>query len=381
MKNTLSIKLLYIFISSFLLFSLKTRAEVYYGLDHVEVIGTAVNDSTNILARLPDSLRSRLRPALWNLGKNTAGMALRFSTDASTISAKWTSSQKTSMNHMCPTGIRGLDLYALMPNNTWAFVGSARPNLSNAASASTFVSGLPKKMREYMLFLPLYDGIDEIQIGVNSGASFTKPHTELPDRNEPIVMYGTSILQGGCATRPGMAHTNILQRTLNREIINLGFSGNGHLDLEIAHFMAEIPAAMYVIDVLPNNTVKTLNQKLLPFYNILRKARPDTPILLVESPYYPRCSVDASYRAAIASTNKCLKGIYDSLKAAGDKNVYYFYGEDILDPECEGSIDGVHFTDIGFANFADNLAPVIQGILDGHPYDENDPTQIFLRLN
>ena len=67
--------------------------------------------------------------------------------------------------------------------------------------------------------------------------------------------------------------------------------------------------------------------------------------------------------------------------AAGDKNIYYFYGEDILDPECEGSIDGVHFTDIGFANFADNLAPVIQGILDGQPFDENDPTQIILRLN
>lgn len=356
------------------------RAEVYYGLDRVEVIGTAVNDSTSGLSRLPDSLKSRLRPALWKLGRNTAGIALRFSTDASTISAKWTSSQKIAMNHMCPTGTRGLDLYTLMPDNTWAFVGSARPNLSNATSTSTFVSNLPKKMREYMLFLSLYDGIDDIMIGVNTGATFTKPAVKLPKTGKPIVMYGTSILQGGCATRPGMAHTNILQRTLNYEVINLGFSGNGHLDPEIAEFMAGIPAGIYVIDVLPNNTVKSLNNKFLPFYNILRQAHPDTPILLVESPFYPRCAVDSSYRAAITATNARLKEIYSALKAGGDEHVYYFYGEDILDPEREGSIDGVHFTDIGFINFADNLTPVISAILEGLQYDENDPTQLFLRV-
>lgn len=358
-----------------------TKADVYYGLDHVEVIGSAVNDSTEYLSRLPDSLQSRLRHDLWKLGRNTAGMALRFSTDASTISAKWTSSQKTAMNHMCPTGIRGLDLYTLMPDNSWAFVGSARPSLSNATSTSTFVSNLPKKRREYMLFLSLYDGIDDIKIGVNPGASLSKPNVRLPMTDAPIVMYGTSIMQGGCATRPGMAHTNILQRMLNREVMNLGFSGNGHLDPEIAMYMAQIPAALYVIDVLPNNTVKSLDQKFMSFYNILRNARPDTPILLVESPYYPRCVVDPSYKSAIAATNARLKEFFTSLKADGDQHVYYFYGEDILDPEREGSIDGVHFTDIGFTCFAENLAPVISAILEGRMSDENDPTQIFLRMD
>lgn len=357
-----------------------SSAEVFYGLDHVEITGTAVSDNTGILSRLPDSLKSQVRTELWKLGRNTAGMALRFSTDATTISAKWTSSYKTAMNHMCPTGVRGLDLYTLQSDNTWAFVGSARPNLTDATSKSTFVSGLPKKMREYMLFLPLYDGIEDIQIGVESGAKFSKPIVDLPNKEGPIVMYGTSILQGGCATRPGMAHSNIIQRILNREVINLGFSGNGHLDLEIAKYMAQIPAALYIIDVLPNNTIKSLNQKFLPFYNILREENPDTPILLIESPYYPRCIIDPSYKASITKTNAKLKELYNILKASGDKNVYYFYGEDILDPEREGSIDGVHFTDVGFTCFADNLVPVLRSILDEQQKDDKNPTRIFLDL-
>lgn len=339
-----------------------TRAQIYHDMRDYTVYGTLAPDAAKSYSRLPDSLASQVKESLWNMGQNSAGLSIRFATDATDIYAKWCSLNQTKMNHMNPVGIRGLDLYTLNPDGTWTFLGSAIPS-SKEENKATIVKGMGKKMREYMLFLPLYDGIHDLQIGVNKGASIKETETPIIRRDKPIIMYGTSILQGGCASRPGMAHTNILQRMLNREVVNLGFSGNGHLDPEIARLMAQKEAGVYVIDVLPNNTIKSLGLKLEPFYRILRDTHPHTPILLVESPMYPRTKIDASYRSGIVSLNKALRDFYNRMQAEGDRNIHYFDSQGILDPECEGSIDGIHFTDIGFQHFAERLCPVLKSLL------------------
>lgn len=338
------------------------NAQIYHDMRDFTVYGTLAPDAAKRYSRLPDSLSTQVKESLWNLGQNSAGLSIRFATDASDIYAKWNSLNQTKMNHMNPVGIRGLDLYTLNPDGTWAFVGSAIPS-SKEENKATIVKGMGRKMREYMLFLPLYDGIYDLKIGVNKGAVLKKSESSVIRRDKPVVMYGTSILQGGCASRPGMAHTNILQRMLNREVVNLGFSGNGHLEPEIARLMASKDAGVYVIDVLPNNTVKSLTANLEPFYHILRNAHPDTPILLVESPMYPRTKIDASYRNSIKSLNSALRDFYDRMKAGGDKHIHYFESKDILDPESEGSIDGIHFTDIGFKHFAEQLCPTLRTLL------------------
>ncbi len=347
----------------FLLGFIGVKAQIYHDMRGYTVYGTLAPDAAKSYSRLPDSLATQVKESLWNLGQNSAGLSIRFATDATDIYAKWCSLNQTKMNHMNPVGIRGLDLYALNPDGTWAFVGSAIPS-SGEENKATIVKGMGgKKMREYMLYLPLYDGIYDLKIGVNKGATIKESENGVIRRERPVVMYGTSILQGGCASRPGMAHTNILQRMLNREVVNLGFSGNGHLQPEIARLMAQTEAGVYVIDVLPNNTVKSLGLKLEPFYRILREAHPDTPILLVESPMYPRTKIDASYRSSIASLNNALHEFYMLQKASGDKNIHYFESNHILDPNCEGSIDGIHFTDIGFQHFAGQLYPVLKELL------------------
>ncbi len=339
------------------------KAQIYHDMRGYTVYGTLAPDAAKSYSRLPDSLATQVKESLWNLGQNSAGLSIRFATDATDIYAKWCSLNQTKMNHMNPVGIRGLDLYTLNADGTWAFVGSAIPS-SNEENKATIVKGMGgKKMREYMLFLPLYDGIYDLRIGVNKGATIKESQNCVIQREKPVVMYGTSIMQGGCASRPGMAHTNILQRMLNREVVNLGFSGNGHLDPEIAKLMAQADAGVYVIDVLPNNTIKSLGLKLEPFYRILRDAHPDTPILLVESPMYPRTKIDASYRGSISSLNNALHEFYMLQKASGDKNIHYFESKNILDPNCEGSIDGIHFTDIGFQHFAGQLYPVLKELL------------------
>src|SRR5262249_29415705 len=140
--------------------------------------------------------------------------------------------------------------------------------------------------REYLLYLPLYNGVKSVEVGVPKGAALTKASPRPADHAKPLVFYGTSITQGGCASRPGMVHTAILGRRLERPVINLGFSGNGRMEREMAELLAELAPAVYVLDCLPNMDAALVAQRVEPFVRTLRKARPDTPILLVEDRSY-----------------------------------------------------------------------------------------------
>lgn len=332
----------------------------YVSLEDFPVGGKATQFTSNRYARLPDSLKGKVRDELWSLGQNSAGVTIRFRSNTSNVKMKWKSINQFGMNHMTPAGIRGLDLYAMQPDSTWTFVGSARPTLGKHHNYSTVISNMEPEMREYMLYLSLYDGVDSIFVGVDSLAEVIMPEVNLPIKEKPIVMYGTSILQGGCANRPGMAHTNILQRDLNREVINLGFSGNAKLDAEIAELMASVDASLYVIDALPNVTLEQLKERIGPFYSLLRSKRPTTPILLVENPQFPDTRFDKKKKSEIELENEALKSWFD---AQSDDNLYYFLSPDILKGNVEATVDNSHFTDLGFSIYASALRPVIEEII------------------
>lgn len=336
---------------------------VYHSLEGMPVLGTAAPDASKAYSRLPDSLLSRIRQDLWDLGQHSAGLSIRFRSDASDIAAKWHSLNRFNMNHMTPTGIRGMDLYTLAGDSAWTFVGSCRPYLSSSSNRCTVIENMEPRMREYMLFLSLYDGIDSIYIGTDSAAVVEAPAVPFPVRERPVMMYGTSILQGGCATRPGMAHTNILQRMLNREVYNLGFSGNARLDLEIADVMASVPASVYVLDMLSNVTQEQLMERIDPFYQRLRASHPDAPILLVENPQFPSMRFNTEQRQAILDENAWLRQWYEQHKQS-DPNLYYFESANVLCGDVEATVDNAHFTDTGFATFARSLAPVLREIIE-----------------
>lgn len=334
---------------------------VYHDARELPLYGTVVEDSINPWKRLPAELKDSLRPDLYDLGSNTAGMYLRFSSNTTAISVKWNSLKKFSMNHMTPTGIRGLDLYVMQGDSSWTFMNSVRPRVHDKTTTYSVIDGLSQQEREYMLYLPLYEGVDSLYIGVDSAAWIGANKVDLPRREKPIVMYGTSILQGGCATRAGMAHTNILGRMMNREIINLGFSGNAKLDVGIARLMAAIDdVGLYVIDCMPNNTTKRFKNNIDAFYNTLREARPDVPILFIESPYFPISRFKADVMDALKEKNEALRAFYEARVAAGDKYLYYMKGEDVLGEDVEGTVDNYHFTDGAFLRFAEKLLPLLE---------------------
>ena len=222
MRHLLTILL---FCLSQLSLSAQTR---YVDLLHFDLIGKATTHTLTPYDRLPDTLQHRIRKPLWDLSRNTAGLSVRFRSNSTAISLKWENLNGFHMDHMTDIGVRGFDLYARQSDGTWHFAGVARVR-SGKEGNSIIVKNMTPEWREYMLFLPLYDGVVKAAIGIDSTASIEKALVNDPITQQPIVFYGTSIMQGGCASRPGMAYTNILQRRLHRACVNLGFSGNDYM--------------------------------------------------------------------------------------------------------------------------------------------------------
>jgi hypothetical protein len=216
---------------------------------------------------------------------------------------------------------------------------------------------------EYMLYLPLYDGLANLEIGVKSTASIGNPQVDSPRKEKPVVFYGTSITQGGCASRAGMSYPNQLSRMLDRQIINLGFSGNGQLDFEIAEMIADIDASCYVIDCLPNVSVDQMNEKYLRFLEILREKKPDVPILLVETILFPHMYFDQSVSTSVQEKNVTLRRIFSDQKKKGDHHVYYMKADKLIGNDYEATVDGVHLTDLGFLRISQNLYPAINKLI------------------
>lgn len=321
------------------------------------VIGKGFTDTQTRYERLPARLENVTRGPVWNLSKNCSGLAIRFRTNSPAIGAKWEVTGDVFMNHFTMTGIKGLDLYCL-ENGKWQFVNSARP--SGKLSTVVIIQNMPEIEKEYMLYLPLYDGLSRLEIGVAQNAEIKAARVNSPKTGKPVVFYGTSITQGGCATRAGMAYPNILSRMLDHEIVNLGFSGNGKLDLEVAEAMATIDASCFVIDCLPNVTVDLMNEKYVRFLEILRAKNPETPIILIENILYPFMYFDQNVQNTIKEKNETLKRIFQEQKKSGDRNIYYLKADKLIGNDQETTVDGVHLTDLGFQRMAEQLYPVLR---------------------
>jgi len=285
--------------------------------------------------RLPAVAKDKVRAPVWDLGHDSAGMCLRFMTEATSIQIRWTlRNENLAMPHMPATGVSGIDLYMRTNDGRWTFVNNGRPT-SRANQASFRVT----PGTECMLYLPLYNRVESLQIGVPKDRALSKP-VESPGRqNRPIVFYGTSITQGGCASRPGMACTAIVGRELDVPVINLGFSGNGKMEPEMADLLAELDPTVYVLDCLWNMSPAEISGRLGPFVKVLRKARPSTPILLVE---------DSSVNNTTPTEKGAiLRRIYEDLKADGIRDLHLLSNRDMLGTDGDGTVDGCHPNDLG----------------------------------
>jgi len=312
--------------------------------------------------RLPARAKGKVRDAVWNLSKDSAGLCVRFRTDSPEIHARWILSDGgLSMPHMPATGVSGLDLYVRDEQGSWRWLATGRPAAQD--NKKRLVGDLPVRMRDYCIYLPLYNGLEKMYLGFRKEAG-VEPLIRPQERAKPIVFYGTSITQGGCASRTGMVHCAILGRRLDRPVINLGFSGNGRMEASVAQFLADLDPAVYVIDCLPNIKAEEVAERTAPLVRILRDARPETPIVLAEDRTYGHAFLVSSARKRNDTSRAALRKAFEELKAEGVADLHYLPGEMQLGEDNLGTVDGSHPTDLGFIRMADAFEKVLRPILE-----------------
>ncbi len=337
----------------------------YHDATDFTIINRGFDDTSTPYTRLPASLYTGMRDGLKTVADNSAGIAIRFATNSTAIGVKYCLTNNFHMNHMADTGTKGTDLYVMHDDGTWHFVATSIPG-KDATNNKKYVDNLDGKMHEYMIYLPLYDGIKWLKIGVDKMAKITKPAVNSPRRDMKMVFYGTSITQGGCASRTGMVVTSILQRQLNVECINLGFSGQGRLDHFVARAMAKIPdVAAYVIDPVSNCKTEMVDSLAVKFVNILLEGSPNSVVFLVEGQVYASEPYDTKQQLKMPETNRMLHAKFLELKQQHPDRVFYIDRKDLIGPDGEGTVDGAHLTDYGFVMQAAKFRPYIEAVING----------------
>jgi len=313
--------------------------------------------------RLPAQAEGKVPEKVWTLSRHSAGLSIGFVTDSPTISVRWSLRlTDLAMNHMAATGVSGVDLYAKR-GKTWRWVATGRPE-KMTGNEKVLVDGAPAGRHEYRMYLPLYNATDSLEIGVRPGSSLAKAPAYPGDQAKPMLFWGTSILQGGCASRPGMAYPAIVGRRMHRPVVNLGFSGAGRMDPEVTALVAPLDVSIFVIDCLPNMTPDLVKERTEPLVRALHAAHRDTPIVLVENTIYEYSWFVAKQAKAIKDRNDALRAAYQRLERAGVKNLHYIRGEGLLGGDGEATVDGGHPTDLGFLRMADGIEPVLRRILE-----------------
>ena len=308
--------------------------------------------------RLPASAQGKVTDAVWKLSRDSAGMMVRFRTDSPELHVRYRLlNGDLAMPHMPATGVSGVDLYARDEQGQWRWVQVTRP--TGKEVNAQLVEKLPVKEREFALYLPLYNGVESVEIGVRPGSHFEG----LAPRERPIVFYGTSITQGACASRPGMVHTAILGRRFDRPVVNLGFSGNGKMDPAVADYLGQIDAAVFVIDCLPNMNHELVAERCVPLVKQLREARPETPIILVEDRRFTNSWIQAERAAQHDRNHAALRAAFEQLQKEGMLKLYYLEGDALYGLDSEGATDGSHANDLGFFRQAEQFEPVLRAAL------------------
>lgn len=335
--------------------------------------------------RLPASSEGAVRDAVWGLSRHSTGLMIRFRTNSPAIQVRYgVTSERHGMPHMAATGVSGVDLYAVSVDGEerwcagrYSFKDTIQYNFSDLITTDNYL----KKGREYRLYLPLYNGVKWLEIGVEEGSTL-EPLRVRDDK--PIVVYGTSIAQGACASRPGMAWTAILGRKMDRPLINLAFSGNGRLEDEVMKSVARIDARVFILDCLPNLVNATeypdeeVSKRLKSAVKLLRGKYPQTPIVLAEHAGYTEEAMNAVRKSSYERLNKVAQSTFQQLKSEGIQQIYLVPKAEFRQ-SIETTVDGTHQSDLGMMLYAEGYEKALRTILNepaGEPGTTRPVTQL-----
>jgi lysophospholipase L1-like esterase len=347
----------------------------------------------NYYDRLPLKAKKKVNSNVWELGSQSSGLMIRFRSNSDEIKVRYQTKNKSySLNHMPATGASGIDLYAIDANGKKLWVSSTfgrsfKDTIQYHYSRLKPNDDYNKFGREYRLYLPLYNEVEWLEIGVKNNSNF---NPLLPRKEKPIVVYGTSIAQGACASRPGMAWASILSRRMDRPLINLGLDGNGKMHPEVIDLISEINSKIFIIDCIPNlikndygwegiDNEKQFQNRIINSIKKIRSRNPETPILLTEHASYNDQFIKTSdYKDEYIIPNLLQKKVFELLKKDGDNNLFYL-SEKEIGFSIEETVDGLHPSDLGMKIYADAYEKKLRSILE-EPVGELNTTKPVTQL-
>ena len=337
------------------------------GLNYMEpfdapfsVYGLAQNER-GVFCRLPLSFLPQCSEGVRRLATHLAGSCVRFSTDAKEMAVLWRLTETGNMPHFAASGQSGVELFEETDEGTREIknVIPAMDEGHGCRKEQSALIPLPGGMRSYCLYLPLYNGLERLMLGFAPEAKIAPGRT--PKIAKPIVFYGSSITQGGCASKAGSAYTTILCRKLDAAQINLGFSGNGKGEEHMARYIASLEMSAFVLDYDHNApTPEHLEKTHERFFEIIRQAQPELPIVMLTKPDFDKDPEDSELRRAI------IRRTYEHAAAKGDRRVEFVDGQTLFGEEDRDmcAVDGTHPNDLGFYRMAGTLEGVLRRMLD-----------------
>lgn len=323
--------------------------------ERFDLYGVSFDENLKQFVRMDYDVAKDVSNGVAVLSKHTSGGRIRFSTDSSTIgiSVKYPSLGKIS--HMPLTGSCGFALVEKV-GDTYKTVSVFRPNADNSNGFSGEAYIKTEGKHEYILFFPLYNAVSELKIFLDPTATLYEP--EKYRDIAPILYYGASIDQGGCASRPDCSYTAMLSKWNNIDFINLGFSGNCKGELLMAEYLTGIDCSLFFMAYDGNApTVKFLEETHFPFYQAYRKVRKDVPIVFMSVPCFDNFSNAKERRDVLYQS-------YVKAKELGDDNVYFIDGENIFGEKDREicTVEGIHPNDLGFYRIAKTIEDMYKKI-------------------
>jgi hypothetical protein len=310
------------------------------------------------LWRLPFEMEEQISLDVWELSKQPSGGRLRFCTDTTQLGLTLDYGRIEQMKNMCRIGHMGVDAY--VDGRFWNCICPEQ----EGKMEGMFFKNAEKQLKQITIYLPLYHDIEIKNIILDDDAKIMSPS---PFRlREPVVFYGTSITQGGCASRAGLSYQAILCRELNLDFINLGFSGSGKGEAVMAGEIAKIDAACYILDYGQNNeTISEFERVYYPFICEIRKIKPDVPILMTTPIFYTWENWDSEFSELQKRKREIVRDAYQKCINSGDRNVYLAEWNRLMSlTDGEGQVDGCHPNDIGFQRMAEGIRSTIKKILN-----------------
>lgn len=307
--------------------------------------------------RLDTAAITDLPKAVKVLATKSAGLALSFQTNSSKISAKWCTGSGGPTDNMTAIAFEGMDLY-IKRNDRWQYAGVARPKFHDCNTVE-IVANMAQGDKTCLLFLPTYDETVSLQIGIDSGATIRPANN--PFRKN-IVIYGSSIVQGASASRPGLAYPARLSRETGLNFINLGFSGNAKMEATVANLISNLPMDALILDCVPNPSPEEVLARTANFVTTIRKKHPKMPIIAIQSVAREMGNFNTQVAARVLLKDKYFETEIKKLQEQ-DKNLYLIYADGLLGDDQEGTTDGIHPNDLGFDRMLQKIRPAILKIL------------------